>query len=244
MPPTCRGVGAVESRPTAWGGARPALVNNTTTPKRRVRAARRVLHGRFADFSLGESARNARHGIQKRRRRTLECRATNLSQWWCGRAPAGSVGSSVPRVGLHHDHAKSALRGACSAGGRLTFHEAKSASDARQGNRKRLLRLLECRAANLCCVGAVEHRPTAWEAAYPCWPSDQIDHAVARVGHQSYHVVANLNLVLCGAEIALPGSVCEQFPRKLASVAEHPRMCDGIPEFRPERQGSCPEARK
>ena len=32
LPSTCRGVGAVERRPRAWGGACPALGHNTTTP--------------------------------------------------------------------------------------------------------------------------------------------------------------------------------------------------------------------
>ena len=60
QPPTWRGVGEEEPRPTAWGGARPALAAKTTTPSPPARACsvggRPVLHG-------AKRARAARHGI-------------------------------------------------------------------------------------------------------------------------------------------------------------------------------------
>ena len=61
QPPTWRGVGEEEPRPTAWGGARRALAAKTTTPSPPARACsvggRPVLHG-------AKRARAARHGSQ------------------------------------------------------------------------------------------------------------------------------------------------------------------------------------
>ena len=52
VPPTCRGVGAVEPRPATRGRARPALAHNTTTPS--PHCAARVLHGRSVETPQGE----------------------------------------------------------------------------------------------------------------------------------------------------------------------------------------------
>ena len=52
QPPTWRGVGEEEPRPTAWGGARPALAAKTTTPSP---PAARVLRGRLAGSPRGEA---------------------------------------------------------------------------------------------------------------------------------------------------------------------------------------------
>ena len=53
VPPTCREVGAVEPRPTAWGGERPALGHITTTQSLHCEA--RVLRGWSADIPRGET---------------------------------------------------------------------------------------------------------------------------------------------------------------------------------------------
>ena len=50
-PLACRDVGGVEPRPTAWGGARPALGHNTTTPSPNCVAC--VLCGRSSDTPRG-----------------------------------------------------------------------------------------------------------------------------------------------------------------------------------------------
>ena len=57
-------------------------------------------------------ARDVRHGTRTRWSRPLESPAVDWSKCWCGRASADCVGRSAPRVGPHHNHAKSALRGA------------------------------------------------------------------------------------------------------------------------------------
>ena len=49
VPPICRGVGSVKPRPTAWGGARPALGHNTTTPS--AHRGARMLRGWSVDIS-------------------------------------------------------------------------------------------------------------------------------------------------------------------------------------------------
>ena len=131
VPPTCRGVGAVEPRPTAWGGARPALAHNTTTPS--PRTARRVLHGRSADTPQGEKRAGRAPRDLNAVTKTFQSRAADLSRCWCGRSSADGVGRSAPRVGPQHNHAKSALRGACSVGGRPILHGAKRARAARHG---------------------------------------------------------------------------------------------------------------
>ena len=52
VPPTCRNVGAVVPWPTVWGGVRPALPYNTTTPS--PHCAAREVRGRSADYPRGE----------------------------------------------------------------------------------------------------------------------------------------------------------------------------------------------
>ena len=105
QPPTCRGVGEEEPRPTAWGGARPALAAKTTTPSPPARkgsvGGRPVLHG-------AKRARAARHGSRTRRSRRLETAAADLRRCRCGRASANGVGWTAPRVGREDNHAKSA----------------------------------------------------------------------------------------------------------------------------------------
>ena len=77
QPPTWRGVGEEEPRPTAWGGARRALAAKTTTPSPPARACsvggRPVLHG-------AKRARVARHGNQTRWPRRFEAAAADLAR--------------------------------------------------------------------------------------------------------------------------------------------------------------------
>ena len=61
-------------------------------------------------------ARAARHGIRTHRTRRFESSAAERSRFWRGRDSTAGVGKSAQRVGPHHNHAKSALPGACSAG--------------------------------------------------------------------------------------------------------------------------------
>ena len=64
VPPTSRGVDAVEPRPAAWKGARPALTHNANTPiaKSALLGTRSV--GGRPILHEAKSARDARHGIR------------------------------------------------------------------------------------------------------------------------------------------------------------------------------------
>ena len=78
QPPTWRGVGEEEPRPTLWGEARPALAAKTTTPSPPASACsvggRPVLHG-------AKRAGGARHGIRKLWLRKLETAAADLARY-------------------------------------------------------------------------------------------------------------------------------------------------------------------
>ena len=127
-----------------------------------------------------KSARGARHGTQARRSQTFEDRVANLPQHWCGRASADGVRRRASRVGPKHNHAKSALRGACSAGGRPIIHGAKSARAARHGIRTRRSQTLKKRVANM-----------SW-----CWcgqaSADGVRRSAPRVGPQHNHAKSAL----------------------------------------------------
>ena len=137
--------------------ARLSLDHNTTTPvpyfaaralwavgqystgqPHQVRTARRVcsVGGRSILHGANE-ARTARHEMQARLPWPFDARAADLSQRWCGRAPAKGVGRSAPHAGPQHNYAKSVLRSACSVGGRPIFLGADSARAARYGIRTR-----------------------------------------------------------------------------------------------------------
>ena len=78
QPPTWRGVGEEEPRPTAWGGARPTLAAMSTTPNLPARACSvgdwLVLHG-------AKRARAARHRIGRLLSHGFEAAAADLA--WC-----------------------------------------------------------------------------------------------------------------------------------------------------------------
>ena len=57
-------------------------------------------------------------GAERGGQMAFEVSATNLLRCWCSRASAGGLVRSAPHVGPQHNHAKSALHGACSVGGR------------------------------------------------------------------------------------------------------------------------------
>ena len=124
-----------------------------TTQPRQVRN-----EGGSPTFHVAKSARDSRNENQMRRPRPLKCRAADMSQSLCGRAEAEDVGRSAPCVGPQQNHAKSALRGACSAGGQPTLQEAKSARDARRGIQRQRPRPLASRATDLsrCCCGRAQ----------------------------------------------------------------------------------------
>ena len=105
MPPTWRSVGIEEPRPSAWGGARPALVVKTTTSSPPERTCsmdgRTVLHG-------AERAWAAWHGVLKLRSYCFKPNAANLARCRCGIASANGEGRSAARVCRENNHAKSA----------------------------------------------------------------------------------------------------------------------------------------
>ena len=109
QPPTCRVVGEVEPRRTAWGEARPALAAKTTTPSALARACS---VGAWPLFHGAKRAPVARHRTWKPQLRRVEAAAADLGRCRCSRASANGVGWSAPRVGLEDNHAKSASAGA------------------------------------------------------------------------------------------------------------------------------------
>ena len=147
MPPTCRALGAVEPRPTAWERARPALGHNTTTPS--PHCAARALCRLSVDTSRGKKKRTARHGIRTQCLQSFEDRTVDLSRCWCGRASAGNVGNA-PCVGPQHNHDKSATRGARAprAIGRYSTWQKKRGPRA-TGFEREVYNLVEDRVADL-----------------------------------------------------------------------------------------------
>ena len=145
--PNCRGVYAVAPRPTAWGGAHRVFAHNTTTPSPRcaARAPRAVSRFSMVRYARGMCAT----GFKRAGKRTFDPPAADLSRCWCSQAPADGVGRSAPRVRPQHNHAKSALRGACFAGRRPLLHGTRFARDACHGIQTRWPGPLESRAAGL-----------------------------------------------------------------------------------------------
>ena len=132
-PPTCRGVCAVDFRPTAWGGARPALAQNTTTPS--AHCAARLLNGRSGHTPQGEQrAGRAARGLnvviilhQSQRRRPVAVLVRSSLARRCRQEYTPRL-ATTPR-------AKSALLSVCSVSGRAKFLGANSARAARHGIR-------------------------------------------------------------------------------------------------------------
>ena len=116
VPPTCRGVGAIERRPTALGRARPALGHNTTIPSPHCANA-------LPRRSAGTPRRKKRTGrappdanaettnLPRPRRRPVAMllwSSPGRRRW---EELALLVGENSPCVGPQHNHAESALHG-------------------------------------------------------------------------------------------------------------------------------------
>ena len=187
---TYRGVGAVPPRPTAWGGARRALTRTTTTCL--VRTAWRVLRGPSAatpwcDTRAGRAPRDSNALVK-----TFRILRRQPVAALCGRASADGVGRSTLLVGLHHNHANSALCGACSAVRRPLRHGAIRARDVCHGTRTRWSRSLESSAAD-------------WSQ---CWcgrvSADCVGRSAPRVGPHHNHAKSALRGALRGPSAATP----------------------------------------
>ena len=130
QPPTWRGVGEEEPRPTAWGGARRALAAKTTTPSPPARACsvggRPVLHG-------AKRARAARHGSQRRGHDVSKPQPPT----WRGvgeEEPRPTAWGGARRALAAKTTTPSPPARACSVGGRPVLHGAKRARVARHGS--------------------------------------------------------------------------------------------------------------
>ena len=109
QPPTRRGVGAEEPRPTAWGGARRELATQTTAPSTQRAESRGSVGGRLV-LHVTKRARAARHGTRTSQQRRFEAAAADTARCrWRG-ASANGVGWSAPRVGHADNRAKHAAR--------------------------------------------------------------------------------------------------------------------------------------
>ena len=152
------------------------------------------------------------------------------------------VARSAPRVGPQHNRAKSALRGACSVGGRSILHGAKSARAARHGFRTQCLRPVEDRAPDLS----------------RCWcgraPADGVGRSASPVGLQHNHSKSAMRAtrraysvggrpILYGAKsarAALHGTQTQR-PRPFEARAVH-LSWRGAVEPRPTALGGAPPA--
>ena len=178
VPPTCRGISAVEPRPTAWEGARPVLNHVTTTPSPHCTA--RVLRER--------SANTPRRG-KRAGRAPQDSNAVILSlRRPCRRHVAALVQSSpgrrheqerAPRWATSQPPQVRTARHAWSVGGRPILHGAKSAWATRHGFRTRWPQPLEA------------HSDLSW-----CWcgqaPTDGVGRSAPRVGPQHNHAKSAL----------------------------------------------------
>ena len=141
----------VRTMPGRWHGKERAPRWATTQP-RLVNAVRSVLRGQSADFPRGE---------ERTRPASRKSNAVIESSWGpCCRRIAVLMRSDLGRrrgveralrapTTQPRQVAKSALRGACSVGGRPIIHGAKNARDARHGIRTRQQIPLEGRTADL-----------------------------------------------------------------------------------------------
>ena len=170
-----------------------------TTQPRQIRTARRVLRRRSADAPRHER-RVGR--IRTRQSRTFEGRAADLSRYWCGRAPADCVRRRAPHVGPQYNHAKCALRSACSVGGRPILHGAIYARATRYEIRTRWLRSFGTRAVDLS----------------RCWCgrslADGAGRSAPRVGPQHNNAMSALRGVCSlGGRPLLHGTICARAAR-------------------------------
>ena len=144
MPPTCRGVGAVAPQPAAWRGARLTLGHNTTTPSPNC-AAR-------APRAVGPKFRSPYN-------RAVAVLVQSSLSWRLGEERT----SRWPQ----HNHARSALRGACTVDGHPILSTRRrvhgpGTTRARRGVYEVSKPLLP----TSCGVGAVEPQPMAWGRAH------------------------------------------------------------------------------
>ena len=187
QPPTWRGVGEEEPRPTAWGGARRALAAKTTTPSPPARACsvggRLVLHG-------AKRARAARHGIESVAT-TSRSRSRRPGAVSVKRASANGVGWSAPRVGREDNHAKSAsarvLRGRSAGSPRGEARAGRAPRESKLWSRRSKPQPPTWRG-----VGEEEPRPTAWGGAR------------SRVGREDNHAKSASARVLRGRSAGSP----------------------------------------
>ena len=145
-----RGVGAAEPWQMAWGGTRPALAHNTTTPGLHCAAHTPWAVGRY---STRRNARGPRATEFERGDHELSvsvpptCRDVGaVEPWptvWRGVRPALAYNTTTPSP---HCAAR-VVRGRST--GRPIIHGAKSAQAARHGIRTRRLRTFEVRPADL-----------------------------------------------------------------------------------------------
>ena len=109
QPPTRRGVGAEEPRPTAWGGARRELATQTTAPSTQRAESKGSVGGRLV-LHVTKRARAARHGTRTSQQRRFEAAAADTARCRRRGASANGVGWSTPRVGHADNRAKHAAR--------------------------------------------------------------------------------------------------------------------------------------
>ena len=107
--------------------------------------------------------------------------AANLPRCWCSRAAASSLARSASHVGPLHNHAESALRGACSAGGRPILSTRRRARGPRvMGSRTQRSRSFINRIVNL---------PRCW---YSSVSAGGLARSASHVGPQHNHAMSAL----------------------------------------------------
>jgi len=148
QPPTWRGVGEEESRPTTWGGACPGFVAKTTRQPRQVHQRARAPWA-VGRFSTGRSACEPRslrfgsygHDVSKPQPPSMLSVAEEKPRpmMWGGAHPALAAKTTTPSPPAR----------TCSVGCRLGFHGAKRAWAAHHRIRQLSLRHSEAAAADL-----------------------------------------------------------------------------------------------
>jgi len=129
VPPTCRGVGAVEPRPTAWGGVRLLLGDNTTMPSPQS-GVWRVLYGRSVNIRRGKRAGRAPRDSNWVATTNLTAVLPSCRDGSAVEPRSTALGGARPASGTQPRRICIARR-ACSVNGRSLLHGAKSARAAR-----------------------------------------------------------------------------------------------------------------
>ena len=149
-----------------------------------------------------KGARVAHHGSQSQWPLNLKVRAANPPRCKCGRVPAGGLARSAPRVRPQHNHAKCALRGACSVDSRPILPEAESARAAHHGSHTRWPLNLKVRAAN---------PPRCWCSRVS---TGGLAMSAPRVRPQHNHAKSILRDVLRGRSADTPTSISKGVGRR------------------------------